>query len=115
MSYAVPSISQQRSVMTRARAPVEGSGEGSRVSGATSTSVRLRWRFGFSSGDKASVIADASGAKLAEAPQDADAVLTASFDLEALALQRANWHVFRDRRPELYSALCTYDGVLPQR
>ena len=35
--------------------------------------------------------------------------------LEALALQRANWYVFRDRRPELYSALCTYDGVLPQR
>jgi N-carbamoylputrescine amidase len=62
-----------------------------------------------------SFIADASGAKLAEAPQDADAVLTASFDLEALALQRANWYVFRDRRPELYSALCTYDGVLPQR
>jgi len=62
-----------------------------------------------------SFIADASGAKLAEAPQDADAVLTASFDLEALALQRANWYVFRDRRPELYSALCTFDGVLPQR
>ncbi|NDE00931.1 MAG: N-carbamoylputrescine amidase [Gammaproteobacteria bacterium] len=62
-----------------------------------------------------SFIADASGAKLAEAPQDADAVLTASFDLEALAQQRANWYVFRDRRPELYSALCTYDGVLPQR
>ena len=58
-----------------------------------------------------SFIADASGALLAEAPEDAESVLTATFDLDALERQRANWYVFRDRRPELYAALGTYDGV----
>ncbi|MCP5328643.1 MAG: N-carbamoylputrescine amidase [Sinobacteraceae bacterium] len=57
-----------------------------------------------------SFIADATGAKVAEAGEQEDAVLTASFDLDALALQRDNWFVFRDRRPELYTALAGYDG-----
>jgi N-carbamoylputrescine amidase len=57
-----------------------------------------------------SFIADAMGAKVAEAPEDADAVLTATFDLEALAQQRDNWFVFRDRRPDLYGALLSLDG-----
>jgi N-carbamoylputrescine amidase len=57
-----------------------------------------------------SFIADATGAKVAEAEADAEAVLTAKFDLAALAEQRDNWFVFRDRRPELYGALTTYDG-----
>ena len=57
-----------------------------------------------------SFIADATGAKVAEAGEDADAVLTATFDLAALDAQRNNWFVFRDRRPELYGALTTFDG-----
>jgi len=57
-----------------------------------------------------SFIADATGAKLAEAAEEGEAVLTAKFDLAALAEQRDNWFVFRDRRPELYGALTTYDG-----
>ena len=57
-----------------------------------------------------SFIADPTGAKVAEAGEQGDAVLTASFDLEAIALQRDNWFVFRDRRPELYGALAGYDG-----
>ena len=52
-----------------------------------------------------SFIADASGAKVAEAPRDADAVLTAQFDLAQLAALRDNWYVFRDRRPDLYGQL----------
>ena len=58
-----------------------------------------------------SFIADASGAKVAELGETDEGVVTARFDLEALAAQRANWFVFRDRRPELYSALTTYDGA----
>jgi len=58
-----------------------------------------------------SFIADASGAMVAEAGEEAAAVLVASFDLAELERQRANWYVFRDRRPELYAALGTYDGV----
>jgi N-carbamoylputrescine amidase len=57
-----------------------------------------------------SFIADPTGAKLAEAGEEGEAVLTARFDLAALAEQRDNWFVFRDRRPELYSALTSYDG-----
>jgi N-carbamoylputrescine amidase len=52
-----------------------------------------------------SFIADGTGAKVSEAPEQGDAVLVATFDLEALAAQRDNWYVFRDRRPDLYGAL----------
>jgi N-carbamoylputrescine amidase len=57
-----------------------------------------------------SFIADATGAKLAEAGEEGDAVLIASFDLAAIEMQRHGWGVFRDRRPELYGAIATYDG-----
>jgi N-carbamoylputrescine amidase len=57
-----------------------------------------------------SFIADPTGAKVAEAGEEGDAVLTATFDLEAIARQRTSWGIFRDRRPELYGALATYDG-----
>ncbi len=53
----------------------------------------------------ASFIADATGAKVAEAAEEGDAVLVATFDLAQLAAQRDNWYVFRDRRPELYGPL----------
>ncbi len=58
----------------------------------------------------ASFIADQTGAIVAEAGRDARAVITASFDLEAIRAQRAAWGLFRDRRPELYGALTTSDG-----
>jgi len=57
-----------------------------------------------------SFITDAMGAKVAEAPEEGDAVLTASFDLEETRAVRDNWFVFRDRRPDLYGALTTFDG-----
>ncbi|HEY7888794.1 MAG TPA: N-carbamoylputrescine amidase [Steroidobacteraceae bacterium] len=59
-----------------------------------------------------SFIADAMGAKVAEAPEEGDAVLTASFDLEQTAAARDNWFVFRDRRPDLYGALTSLDGIV---
>src|ERR1700761_750702 len=58
-----------------------------------------------------SFIADSMGGKVAEAPEAGDAVLTATFDLEALAHVRNNWFVFRDRRPDLYGNLVTLDGT----
>jgi N-carbamoylputrescine amidase len=57
-----------------------------------------------------SFIADATGGMVAEAPEEGDAVLTATFDLTALAQLRNNWFVFRDRRPELYAPLLSLDG-----
>jgi N-carbamoylputrescine amidase len=62
-----------------------------------------------------SFIADPTGAKVAEAAEEGDAVLTATFDLEALAQLRNNWFVFRDRRPDLYGNLVSLDGRMPDR
>jgi N-carbamoylputrescine amidase len=62
-----------------------------------------------------SFIADSTGAKIAEAAQEGDAVLTATFDLEALAQLRNNWFVFRDRRPDLYGSLVSLDGQVTPR
>jgi N-carbamoylputrescine amidase len=62
-----------------------------------------------------SFIADSTGAKVAEAGEEGDAVLTATFDLEALAQLRNNWFVFRDRRPDLYGNLVSLDGQTPSR
>jgi N-carbamoylputrescine amidase len=59
-----------------------------------------------------SFIADPMGAKVAEAPEEGDAVLTAAFDLEQTAALRDNWFVFRDRRPDLYGALTSLDGIV---
>jgi N-carbamoylputrescine amidase len=58
-----------------------------------------------------SFITDASGEKVAEAPVDEQAVLTATFDLDALRASRASWGLFRDRRTDLYRRLLTLDGV----
>jgi len=57
-----------------------------------------------------SFIADPTGAKLVEAGEEGDAVLTASFDLGEIESLRNNWFVFRDRRPDLYGAILTLDG-----
>jgi N-carbamoylputrescine amidase len=57
-----------------------------------------------------SFIADATGAKVAEAGEEGDAVLSHAFDLTAIAQLRDNWFVFRDRRPDLYGPLTSYDG-----
>jgi N-carbamoylputrescine amidase len=57
-----------------------------------------------------SFIADPTGAKVCEAGEEGDAVLVHRFDLDAIARQRDNWFVFRDRRPDLYGRLSTFDG-----
>jgi N-carbamoylputrescine amidase len=57
-----------------------------------------------------SFVADATGAKVAEAGRDGEAVLIANFDLDALRSRRHAWGLFRDRRPEHYGPLLTADG-----
>ena len=59
-----------------------------------------------------SFIAGPTGELLAEAGRAEEAVLTAKFDLDALARQRVEWGVFRDRRPDLYGPILTYDGIV---
>src|SRR5580698_4653592 len=57
-----------------------------------------------------SFIAGPMGEKVIEAAEEGDAVLTHTFDLEAVRALRDNWFVFRDRRPELYGAIGSLDG-----
>jgi N-carbamoylputrescine amidase len=76
-------------------------------------------RFGFEQGaaDRSitfygsSFIADPTGAKVAEAGRDHEAVLTASFDRDEMRRMRHSWGLFRDRRPDLYGPLLTLDGA----
>ncbi|HZH27442.1 MAG TPA: N-carbamoylputrescine amidase [Azospirillaceae bacterium] len=60
-----------------------------------------------------SFIAGPHGELVAQASRDERAVLTATFDLDRIAAQRASWGVFRDRRPDLYGPLLTLDGRTP--
>lgn len=57
-----------------------------------------------------SFIAGPTGEIVAKASRDGEEVLTATFDLGEIASMRRAWGVFRDRRPELYGALGTFDG-----
>jgi N-carbamoylputrescine amidase len=57
-----------------------------------------------------SFIADHTGQLLAKASRDAEEVVLASFDLDAIAGLRSSWGLFRDRRPETYGAVATLDG-----
>lgn len=74
-------------------------------------------RFGVEEGESctttfygSSFIADGMGAMVADAGRSGEAVLTAEFDLDRLAVNRASWGIFRDRRPDLYLSLLTLDG-----
>ncbi|MBK1697404.1 N-carbamoylputrescine amidase [Rhodovibrio salinarum] len=76
-------------------------------------------RIGAEEGDSCTVtfygrsfVTDNTGALLAEAGEDRETAVAATFDLDALANQRAAWGLFRDRRPELYDPLLTLDGKL---
>ena len=57
-----------------------------------------------------SFIADQTGHIVAIASRDAEEIITATFDLDAIADLRASWGLFRDRRPATYGAVATLDG-----
>lgn len=53
-----------------------------------------------------SFLTDATGAVVEQAPRTGETVLTATYDLDALAADRLSWGLFRDRRPDRYDDLC---------
>lgn len=55
-----------------------------------------------------SFIADETGGLVVEADRETEGVITAEFDLDAIAQKRREWGVFRDRRPEMYGTLLTH-------
>ncbi|MFT8323559.1 MAG: N-carbamoylputrescine amidase [Bacillus sp. (in: firmicutes)] len=59
-----------------------------------------------------SFIAGPQGNKVTESSRDKEEVIIAEFDLDQLEIQRIEWGIFRDRRPDLYKTIATYDGEL---
>lgn len=59
-----------------------------------------------------SFIAGPQGNKIIEAGRTEEGVIIAEFDLEQLETQRLEWGIFRDRRPDLYKVISTYDGEI---
>lgn len=57
-----------------------------------------------------SFIAGPQGNMIEEAGRTEETVLTVEFDLDQLEIQRIEWGIFRDRRPELYRVIASYDG-----
>ncbi|MGP7816782.1 N-carbamoylputrescine amidase [Niallia sp. 01092] len=57
-----------------------------------------------------SFIAGPQGNKVVESSRDNEDVIVAEFDLDQLEIQRIEWGIFRDRRPDLYKTIATYDG-----
>ena len=52
-----------------------------------------------------SFITDHTGDILCDGSRDCEEILTATFDLEALDMDRLSWGLFRDRRPEMYRVI----------
>jgi N-carbamoylputrescine amidase len=59
-----------------------------------------------------SFIAGPQGNKIVEANRTEETILVAEFDLDQLETQRIEWGIFRDRRPDLYKIITSYDGEL---
>jgi N-carbamoylputrescine amidase len=59
-----------------------------------------------------SFIAGPQGNKIVEANRTEETVLVTEFDLDQLETQRIEWGIFRDRRPDLYKIITSYDGDL---
>lgn len=57
-----------------------------------------------------SFIAGPQGNKIVEAGRNEETVLVSEFDLDALESGRIEWGIFRDRRPDLYRMIASYDG-----
>jgi len=57
-----------------------------------------------------SFIANEKGTLVEAADRVSESVLIHEFDLDALRTTRAAWGIFRDRRPDAYGALLSYDG-----
>lgn len=57
-----------------------------------------------------SFIADEHGQIVAQMDRETEGIITAEFDLDQIAITRRAWGVFRDRRPDLYAPLLTFNG-----
>ncbi|MCP4982366.1 MAG: N-carbamoylputrescine amidase, partial [Gammaproteobacteria bacterium] len=61
-----------------------------------------------------SFIADQFGNRVEVANRTDQTVLVHEFDLDEIRDYRQTWGVYRDRRPDQYGVLATFDGKLPE-
>ncbi len=101
--------------------PIDSSGHWQRVmqghAAANMVPLIAANRFGVEAGDTNSItfygssfIADETGGIVTQAGRAEEAVLTASFEFDAISVRRTAWGLFRDRRPDLYGSLLALDG-----
>lgn len=57
-----------------------------------------------------SFMTDAKGLIITEAGRTTEEIIYAEYDLETIDVERTDWGVFRDRRPDMYQPLMTLDG-----
>lgn len=57
-----------------------------------------------------SFIADCTGEKVEEADRETETVLVHTFNLDEIETKRSYWGLFRDRRPEWYAPILSFDG-----
>lgn len=57
-----------------------------------------------------SFVTDHLGAILQSASRNREEILVQAYNLDAIQTARRSWGLFRDRRPELYRGLTSYDG-----
>lgn len=102
-------------------ASIDSQGHWTRVmqghAGANLMPVLASNRFGREEGEScgitfygSSFIAGPTGELIEQADRTSETVLTARFDFDELAVRRASWGLFRDRRPDLYGPVTTLDG-----
>jgi N-carbamoylputrescine amidase len=61
-----------------------------------------------------SFISDWTGEKVQEMDRVEEGFRVHDFDFASIAALRRSWGIFRDRRPEIYGALLTKDGIVRQ-
>ena len=57
-----------------------------------------------------SFITDETGEIISSADKNSECIISAEFDIEAIREMRMSWGLFRDRRPEYYSAITARKG-----
>lgn len=60
-----------------------------------------------------SFMTDHLGAIVSDAGRHQETVLLHTYNLDDMRSDRIRWGIFRDRRPELYTTLFSFDGIIP--
>ncbi|MBN2048907.1 MAG: acyltransferase [Spirochaetales bacterium] len=88
--------------------PAQAAANGVFIGANNRVGTEKPWEFGTFYGS--SYFANPKGQLVVKGSEDKDELVTADLDLEEIRQTRDGWQFFRDRRPEMYKAIC---GQLP--